>query len=378
MENGDWRKFQMPTLENDRLVFRFPKIEENASVSISFQRTLRIPDTDAEYPLPPGLGNFSLRHTEDYAERLGDATVERGGVIMPIWQAEAMWIQFSNHGPEPGLDFPVAIKVATGKINAVSGEPWRPGLHRDPQDYMVSPSQRWLDGYAVEARTNPAKSFLDNTTTAAGVIRQFIAMPLGEGYSAEEQITGEARWGGLQIAVMPLKRAVWERSKVRWESWKREQQVRKPEIRPYAPSSSKVFMKLPSLGTMGLAPGGLMRQAIYPDRYNIDDWDIDASDRVFVTLVHAKEWKAITAEAPATYPPSADEYSKAGLPWFDFYGVDQEALPGIEKLTKLHSVGKKFKEKTGAELPDSTDVETGAPFALSQEKPFRPVRSHDI
>ena len=175
----------MPTLENDRLVFRFPEIEEQASFAIDFQRTLRIPDTETTYPLPPGLGSFPVRHVEDHAERLPASTAERGGVILPMWQAEAMWLNFTSHGPHYDLPFPVAIKVAAGKINAVTGESWRPGLHRRPQDYMVSPGQPWLDGYAIEP----------------GVIRQFVAMPLGEGYSAEEQLTGEAEWGGLQIAV---------------------------------------------------------------------------------------------------------------------------------------------------------------------------------
>jgi hypothetical protein len=152
----------MPTLENDSLVFRFPQIEKDASFSINFQRTLRIPDTEKTYSLPPGLGRFPVRHVEDFSSRLPEHTAGRGGVILPMWQAEAMWMNFRNQGPARGLDFPVAIKIAAGKINAVSGDAWRPGLHRDPQDYAVSPGQPWLDGFAIEK----------------GVIRQFVAMLL--------------------------------------------------------------------------------------------------------------------------------------------------------------------------------------------------------
>ena len=54
-------------LEQDCLEFRFPDLHENAGVSISFQRTLRLPDNDQIHPLPPGLGNFPLRHIEVYA-----------------------------------------------------------------------------------------------------------------------------------------------------------------------------------------------------------------------------------------------------------------------------------------------------------------------
>ena len=41
----------MITLETDRLVFRFPDVHEDASCSIEFQRTLRIPDDDEIYHL---------------------------------------------------------------------------------------------------------------------------------------------------------------------------------------------------------------------------------------------------------------------------------------------------------------------------------------
>ena len=53
---------QMITLELDRLTFRFPEVHPDAACAIDFQRTLRIPDDGDDYPLPPGLGSFPLRH----------------------------------------------------------------------------------------------------------------------------------------------------------------------------------------------------------------------------------------------------------------------------------------------------------------------------
>ena len=134
----------MITLENDQLVFRFADVHEDAWCTIQFQRTLRIPDDDKDYPLPPGLGYFPLRHLDDYARRIPEAWLNRGGVILPMYQAEAMWLYFSGNG------YPFAVKVATGKICAVTGDEWRSQLNRDPQDYMVIPNQPWLDGYCVE------------------------------------------------------------------------------------------------------------------------------------------------------------------------------------------------------------------------------------
>lgn len=344
----------MPTIENDRLVFRFPQIEQDAKFSVDFQRTLRVPDTEKTYSLPPGLGSFPLGHVDDFPEKLPAQSASRGGVILPMWQAEAMWLSFHNDGPDWGLDFPVAIKVAAGKINAVTGQNWRPTLHQNPQDYMVSPAQPWLDGFAIER----------------GVIRQFVAMPLGEGYTVEEQLTDNAEWGGLQISVTPLKVKV-------WQDWRRAREKEKGQqafqIRMHRMESSVAYsMAAP----MGLAAGGRMRQVIYPDQFTIEDWDTDSTDRVFVTLVHAKHWKTITGDAAPNHPPTAKEYSDAGLPWFEYYGKDQASLLGSDRLAGVKSLAKLFKKLTGATLLGSQDIETGKPKQLAcGAKGPRPVRT---
>ena len=107
--------------------------------------------------------------------------------MLPMYQAEAMWMSFS------GGSYPVAVKIAAGKINAVNGEDWQAGLRQGSrQNYAVVPGQPWLDGFAVER----------------GVIRQFVAMPLGGGHSVEEQLTGRAEHGGVQFQVYPLRAEV--------------------------------------------------------------------------------------------------------------------------------------------------------------------------
>src|SRR5688572_8460739 len=171
-------------LDGDRLTFDFTDYHPRARMSIEFQRTLRIPDDGKEYPLPPGLGRFPVRHVEDCQSRLPESWLRRGGVLFPMYQAEAMWVRFQ------ASDYPFAVKIASGKINAVSGDSWSLGLNRDPQDYVVIPGQPWIDGFCVEK----------------GVVRQFVSMPLGKGYTAEEQITSQGTWGGIQILAYPLKK----------------------------------------------------------------------------------------------------------------------------------------------------------------------------
>jgi len=246
----------MITLENDRLVFRFPEVHDEAICSIQFQRTLRIPDDGRDYPLPPGLGAFLLRHLDDYARRLPEKWLARGGVIMPMHQAEAMWVSFDNRRWDAG--YPFAVKIATGKINAITGESWDKNLNQDPQDYVVIPKQPWLDGYCVER----------------GVIRQFVAMPLGDGYSAEEQLTGAAESGGLQIIAYPMKAE-------RYNALKRKRDDERFMDRMVCESLSEDSM-------MGLAPGGRMKQEVYQDPHGLDAWDQRHASRCFVTIANSK------------------------------------------------------------------------------------------
>ena len=246
--------------------------------------------------------------------------LKRGGVMMPMSQAEAMWISFGGGFRRGG--YPFAVKIATGKINAVSGEPWTTHLNRDPQDYIILPEQPWLDGYCVEK----------------GVIRQFVAMPLGQGYSVEEQLTGEAEWGGVQILVYPMKADRYE------TLWPPEPLICFNASMPDEP--------------MGLAPGGRMKQEVYDDRYGLDAWDQRHLSRCFVTIANSTTWHAITGEHLPIEPPIAADYAEAGLPWFNYYDADAKALEGSGQLAKAKSVVKTAKSKTEP-LPENTSAEIG-------------------
>ena len=141
---------------------------------------------------------------EDFAKRIPQDWSARGGVMMPLYQAEAMWISLLA----TATSYPCAIKVAAGKINAVSGKPWKPELDGAEHDYMVVPEQPWLDGFCV----------------AKDVVRQFVAMPLGSGYSVEEQITRKAEHGGLQILVYPMKTERYEAIRAQREEARSERE----------------------------------------------------------------------------------------------------------------------------------------------------------
>ena len=323
----------MIELKQDTLEFSFPEIHPSAKVSVAFQRTLRIPDDGTNYPLPPNLGNFPLVHVDDHQKRVPASWIEHGGVMLPMYQSEAMWIRFSGHyDNDRCATYPFAIKIATGKINAVSGYAWEPGLNRTPrQDYVVVPFQPWIDGYCVEK----------------GVVRQFVAMPLGGGYTAEEQVQGKAEYGGMQIMAMPMKREVFER---------RFPIKEKSKYAPrYSISASPRIMFAARDPDMGLAPGGRMKQEIYADEYELDDWRWYTNSRCFIHIANSMVWRQITGRNPPTVPPTAEEYNRRGLPWYDYYS-DAKAMDGSITLACMESVSEVGKANGSAPLPENQSV----------------------
>ena len=191
------------------------------SASIAFQRTLRIPDDGQEYPLPPGLGAFPIFRVRDYISRVPASWRERGGVFIPMYQREALWIAFDAPEWRPN-----AVKVGVGGINAVSGRRMDARLRRRPQDYITVPEQPWLDGI----------------NAGRGFIRQFVAMPLGSGATVEGQLTGKETEGGLELTVFESRPG------------------RFPTRAPYGLGG--VVCCCSASAEMGLGAGGRMRQKI--------------------------------------------------------------------------------------------------------------------
>jgi len=326
----------MITINDQSLEFSFPELHKTAGVNISFQRTLRIPDDGRDYPLPAGLGKFPLFHTEDFANNLSEETLARAGALFPMYQSEAMWIDinsltesYSSHD-----EYPCAIKIGTGKICAITGNLWQNKLSTSKQDYLVFNEQPWLDGYRIDEDT----------------VRQFVAMPLGEGYTAEEQITGEANWGGIQIMVIPMKRTVYD------------------ELFGRKYDSHEIVFSCKTMITdscMGIAPGGKIRQEIYDDPYGADVWDMKHAQRCFIHTLNSKQFKSITGLNPPATPINRADYQNGNLPWFDYYS-DSKSIMGKSKLNELDSVAQTHLNKHWEVLPDNQAMEFDKIVKLSK------------
>jgi len=293
--------------------------------SVSFQRTLRLPEDGKTYPLPPGLGRFPIRRVEDYADRVPESWKTHGGVFIPMYQREALWLAFEGAEWRPN-----AVKIGVGMINALSGRPWDQSLSIGKQDYMVVPDQPWLDGI------NAGK----------GVIRQFVAMPLGMGYTVEGQVTGREDSGGMQIIVFDPKAG------------------RFPGRNPYSAGRGHGYLfccESASINSeMGLAAGGKMNQKIYPDSYGIDSWDPQVFGRVYVHIVNSMMYREITGSEPPPTPVTAREYARFGLPWFDLFDQEKATLEESDVLSGVKSTGEMDKKLGFQPQQDDNEVEVPA------------------
>ena len=289
------------------------RVQIGRHFSVSFERTLRIPDDGRDYPLPPSVGQFPVRRVADYADRVPAAWREHGGVFLPMYQREAMWLNFRGAHWRPN-----AIKVAVGKVNALSGERYHQRLEGTREDYVVVPPQPWLDGI----------------NAGNGFIRQFVAMPLGMGYTVEGQVTGEERHGGLQIVCFDPKPGRFPDQPPRPPARARAESF--GGMVPPAPMAAA-----PAGAEMGLAAGGRMRQHLYPDPHGLDTWDQANYGRVFVHIVNSQLWREITGEPFPPTPVDARAYTNAGLPWFELYDDQLGDIPASDVLANVKSVAQK-------------------------------------
>ncbi len=318
-----------------RIRTRDDSIKIGRHFSVSFQRTLRLPEDGKTYPLPPGLGRFPIRRVADYADRVPKPWRKHGGVFIPMYQREALWLAFEGAGWMPN-----AVKIGIGMINALSGRTWDQSLSRGKQDYIVVPDQPWLDGI------NAGK----------GIIRQFVAMPLGMGYTVEGQITGQEEAGGMQIIVYDPKPG----------KFPDEERRRAGRESGYLCCCESVS----SVSEMGLSAGGKMKQKIYADSYGIDTWDQESFGRVYVHIVNSMMYREITGTEPPPTPVTAREYTRYGLPWFDLYDQEKATLEQSDILTGVKSTGE-VDEKLGfqSQQDDATvDIPAATVKTLHPEK----------
>ena len=250
------------------LRFCFPTLHENEGLELTFQRMLRVPDGETVNPLPEPLGGFPLQLVDDHKERLPAIIAKRAGVMFPVHPFEAVRISMNTTGFLPFL-----VKIGAGKINVLSGEPWEDALEEGRNGELFVRQAATLDGFYVDR----------------GLVRQFVATPVGLGLTAEEQLTGSAEYAGFQISVYPLRRTIAEPI-IR----KRRQVIE----RAAADGIMEMRAPLSADERLGLMPGGYLSQNLFNNPFRETDWQDSDRLRCFAQPVHTEEWLRLTQIEP--------------------------------------------------------------------------------
>ncbi|KAJ7880971.1 hypothetical protein B0H14DRAFT_2705604 [Mycena olivaceomarginata] len=321
-----------------------------------FHRTLRVPESSNQTPsqLPPDLGQYPLLPISNLEEaRLPVSMRGKGGFIMPMFNKEALWISFGGSSGN-------AVKVSVGGINVVSGSFYKALTPLAiEQDYLVTGHQTRLDGIVA----------------GPGVVRQFVASTVGNGYTVEEQVTGKADVGGLQcdifqrrafggtfslrstfqdlddlktlqeldipvqsqVLLSPNKRSVCLGKD--WTLREYHRQSTSPSITlraEYAqiqdfPGRSLISQfprwsfDVPKPSQLGASAGGEIHQRIWRDETarNTRLYDEQHGHRLYIFHYVFFETKHIT-QWPCICPITREMYHRHNIPWFPSY-QDQEA-----------------------------------------------------
>ena len=266
----------MIELLHDQLTFAFPEIHPDAKLTIEFQRTLRIPDGEREFPLLPGLGRFPLFPVQELVDQGAAPWLEQVEAMLPMYQSEAMWLSFQpSYSVAHEAFYPFAVKISAGQKDAISGRTWTTALHRNPQDYLVLREQSWLGGFS----------------NGNGLVHQFVAVPFGN----KEIVTAEAgavdNTGKVQLEVYPLSRHAFELHHPT-DSWKAHL------LATANPTTEKGNLTR-ELHTE------LEPQKLNGNPFRHEDWDRDARATYSLHLANSLQWCAMTGSPPPSPPLSA-------------------------------------------------------------------------
>lgn len=292
-----------------------------------------------------------------------------------------MWINFQTRDR-------FAVKIHVGGVNAVSGEPSYETEQtqarrykllfqsKSIQDYIVTPEQLWLDGVA----------------SSDGTVRQFVAMPLGSGYSVEAQITGAEFMGGIQVEVTPVKESfsliqplpapnpiripekpagtphfdivirtltgrcitvkvselhiVYEVKMLIQDKegippdqqriiYKHKQLEDTRTMGDYGVNVGAFFDLFPRLRgggngepEMGVGAGGFIKQSIAADQNDPTIWEADNGTIFNVQILNSAVFKAVTGKQPPETPITAKTYASYEFPYYDIYDEKPSGIKG--------------------------------------------------
>jgi hypothetical protein len=236
--------------------------------------------------------------------------------MFPMYRSEAMWVGFRSH------HVPTAITMTASGVNVLTGDVVtdidKMQLIADPQNYMVTPPQPWLDGIKH----------------ADGKVRQFVAVSFDSGKSLGQQVAG-IKDDTIKMVFYPSKHP---------DKYERPRSFMRSMTSMTYSSSVMSFESIdnaPVAGasmSMGIGAGGEIDQKVYPDPHGINEWDLEKPTKITLRVVNALMWEALTGKKPPYPPPTANNYRYHNYPWFDLYEERMSDIKPSDVLAAIKSV----------------------------------------
>lgn len=384
---------------------------DGSELQISLWRTVRIPEDGEVYDLPAGLGRFPLVDAAKLRDRQLEDNTQHVDCVIPMYDREAMYMEFlpGKYGMDPGdLQRPYAIRPYAGGINAISGIPihsqnssvppsstkstgrTRVGERQQNEELgeQPSPEQDYIVAHALTNIDVLQPQWLDGIAVSQGRVKQFVAVPFGEGKSIESQKVGKDNVGGLQLEIIPslpvhrLRQYQGHQITIHTNAlcfrntppvqvdagalvWDYMYSVSKhfgcPLQGSYCPvkcfyccfrgrvldplytlshfgitngCTIYVIHKLrgggnpPTAKRMALGAGGAISQNILCDKQPPGIWDIPRAIRINIQIINSLDFEDITGLVAPPTPISFDTYEDLGIPFFQYYMEDTQAISG--------------------------------------------------
>lgn len=116
-----------------------------STLEISLDRTLRVPEDGTIYNVPALFSPFPLFSVDEFAKTLPADMVRKNGLVIPMFQREAISLNF--YAPQSAS---FAVKALAGTVNTVTGAVKNAKHDTKPQDYILAPSQARLVSRILE------------------------------------------------------------------------------------------------------------------------------------------------------------------------------------------------------------------------------------
>ncbi|SDU72046.1 hypothetical protein [Gordonia westfalica] len=253
------------TTERSTLTFAFPESGPDARLHVAFPRTLRATDLANRAGL---TADTTLRLAQ--GSPTGDADA-----VIPMWQSEATWIDFSSPHQHPFL-----VMIGVDGVNAISGEKFTGTPDFESDDYIEVPTQQTLASYR----------------TGAGDHRQFVAP------STHSRQGPDPRGTLVQLTVIPMRADAWARRR-----------------RHTSTAGTCILCDISRAERARAQPRTAVPRMIGPLE-SADTWHPTLIGSAAVRIVNSLTWESLTGRTPRHSPLTCADYIDHRLPWYSTYG----------------------------------------------------------